>query len=81
MVSLIDCDGALLTHMFTHIRFRVTVDYHPSIHPSIHPSSTAYPGRRGSRLSRDTQTSLSLDTPSSAFREDPKLLLHISVDL
>ncbi len=36
------------------------------VHPSIHPSSSAYPGpgRRGSSLSRDGQTSFSLDTSS-----------------
>ncbi len=36
--------------------------------PSIHPSSSAYPGpgRGGSSLSRDTQTSLSLVTSSSS---------------
>ncbi len=43
-----------------------------SIHPSIHPSSSAYPepGRGGSSLSRDAQTSLSLDTSSSSSGGD-----------
>ncbi|MEQ2314558.1 hypothetical protein AMECASPLE_013397 [Ameca splendens] len=31
------------------------------------------PGRRGSRLSRDTQTSLSPDTSSSTSRREPKM--------
>ena len=38
--------------------------WHETKYPSIHPFSSAYPGpgRRGSCLSRDTQTSLSPDT-------------------
>ena len=47
---------------------------HVSIHPSIHPSSSAYlgPGRRGSCLSRDSQTSLSPDTSSSSSGRIPR---------
>ena len=47
---------------------------HPSTHPSIHPSSSAYPGlgHRGSCLSRDAQTFLSLDTSSSSSRRIPR---------
>ncbi len=42
--------------------------------PSIHPSSSAYlgAGRGGSSLSRDAQTSLSLDTSSSSSGGIPR---------
>ncbi len=42
--------------------------------PSIHPSSSAYPGpgRGGSSLSRDAQTSLSLVTSSSSSGGTPR---------
>ncbi|KAJ0070205.1 hypothetical protein NL108_002520 [Boleophthalmus pectinirostris] len=45
-----------------------------SIHPSIHPFSSAYPGpgRGGSSLSRDSQTSFTPDTSSSSSRGDPE---------
>uniref|UniRef100_A0A672HMV5 NACHT domain-containing protein n=1 Tax=Salarias fasciatus TaxID=181472 RepID=A0A672HMV5_SALFA len=45
-----------------------------NIHPSIHPSSAAYPGpgRGGSSLSRDAQTSLSPDTSSSSSGRIPR---------
>ena len=43
-------------------------------HPSIHPFSSAYPGpgRGGSCLSRDTQTSLSPDNSSSSSGRTPR---------
>uniref|UniRef100_A0A672FHD8 Nicotinamide nucleotide adenylyltransferase 1 n=1 Tax=Salarias fasciatus TaxID=181472 RepID=A0A672FHD8_SALFA len=45
-----------------------------NVHPSIHPFSTAYtgPGRGGSSLSRDAQTSLSPDTSCSSSGRIPR---------
>ncbi len=48
--------------------------YDSLFNPSIHPSSSAYtgPGRGGSSLSRDAQTSLSLVTFSSSSGGTPR---------
>ncbi len=58
-----------LCFIFSHLMFYC--------YPFIHPSSSAYPGpgRRGSSLSRDAQTSLSLDTsscPPGGYQGVPK---------
>ena len=47
---------------------------YPSIYPSIHPFSSTYPGpgHGGSCLSRNTKTSISLDTSSSSSGKIPR---------
>ena len=50
------------------------ITFGTNIHPSIHPASSTYLGlgRGGSCLSRDTQTSLSLDTSSTSSERIPR---------